>query len=381
MSISSLENIPNISFIDDLSLNELKIQMENNFIDEYKKLTQKSFTLSDANPFKLILNACAMQIYQAFQYIDRAGKQNLLKYSYGEFLDNLAALRGITRNSAKPASTTLQFKISDIRESITTIPKGTRVAAEENIYFETTEDAQIPTGAKSIEVNAKCLVNGDIGNNYKIGDINIIVDPLPYIASVSNITVSSGGNNIESDKNLAERIYLAPSSYSVAGPADAYIYWIKSFNSEIGDVKIISPNPGEIFICFLMSNGNLPNENILNELAFFLQTANVKPLSDKISVSAPKIQDYEINLTYYINKSDSAQSLVIQNAVDNAISEFEIWQRKIGRDINPSELTKQILNAGAKRVVITQPEFIHIDELNVAVLSHKKILYGGLEDD
>ena len=42
----------------------------------------------------MILYSAAAQIYQAMQYVDRAGKQSLLKYSYSEFLDNLALLKG-----------------------------------------------------------------------------------------------------------------------------------------------------------------------------------------------------------------------------------------------------------------------------------------------
>ena len=54
---------------------------------------------------------------------------------------------------------------------------------------------------------------------------------------VITITKSSGGEDEESDDSFAGKIFLAPSSYSVAGPDDAYVYWVKTFSTEILDVS------------------------------------------------------------------------------------------------------------------------------------------------
>ena len=86
-----------------------------------------------------ILYAAAAQIYQAMQYIDRQGKQSLLKYSYSDFLDNLAIFKGVTRNQATAATCTLRFTLSAERETATAIPQGTRVASSGAVYFATDE--------------------------------------------------------------------------------------------------------------------------------------------------------------------------------------------------------------------------------------------------
>ena len=58
------------------------------------------------------------------------------------------------------------------------------------------------------------------------------------------------------------------------------------------------------------------------------------------------------------------------------------WQTtEIGKDINPSELVKRVIAAGAKRVVVTSPVFTVISDTTVAQCSGKSISYGGLEDD
>ena len=82
---------------------------------------------------------------------------------------------------------------------------------------------------------------------------------------------STGGTDIESDDSLAERIYIAPSKYSVAGPEESYRYWVKTFNSSITDVYIDSENPTEVLIEFIMNDGELPNESIIRSLQDYLQ--------------------------------------------------------------------------------------------------------------
>ena len=65
-----------------------------------------------------------------------------------------------------------------------------------------------------------------------------------------------------------------------------------------------------------------------------------------------------------------------------AVDDYILWQKsKIGRDINPSELTRRMVNAGAKRVAITHPAFAAAGQYEVAVCGTRSVTYGGLEDD
>ena len=51
----------------------------------------------------------------------------LLKYSTGEFLDNLAAFKGVKRNEAVPASTILRFTLAAVLSREAVIPVGARL--------------------------------------------------------------------------------------------------------------------------------------------------------------------------------------------------------------------------------------------------------------
>ena len=60
---------------------------------------------------------------------------------------------------------------------------------------------------------------------------------------------------------------------------------------------------------------------------------------------------------------------------------FKVWQRKLGRDINPSELIARIRGAGAKRVSLTAPGDIVVSKTGLPKCTETAVDYGGLEDD
>lgn len=381
-TIQSIKDLPEVSFIDNDTLDEMRARMVANFESEYERNTGKKITLSPSDPNRIVLYAHALELYQVEQYVDRAGKQDLIKYSYAEFLDNLGAGRSVTRKQATPAETILRFTLSEARPNAIGIPEGTKATNGELLYFATEGYDEIPAGEMYVDIRAVCTENGVAGNEILPGQINTLVDLIPYVASVENITESSEGADLETDESLAERIFLAPSGYSVAGPDDAYVYWAKTYSQMIGDVNVTSPNPVEVEIRFLMTDGELPTQTTISGLQEFLQDKNIRPLTDKVTVLAPEVVQFDINLTYYINKSDQAKAGTIQGLVAQAIAEYIQWQTyTIGKDINPSELIKRIVAAGAKRVEVTTPVFTATPDTSVARVGKQTISYGGIEND
>lgn len=381
-TIQSVKDLPEVSFIDNDTLDEMRTRMVANFESEYERITGKKITLSPSDPNRITLYAHALELYQVAQYVDRAGKQDLIKYSYGEFLDNLGAGRGVTRKQAAPAETILRFTLSEARPNAIGIPEGTKATNGGQTYFATEGYDEIPAGEMYVDIRAVCTENGVAGNEILPGQIDTLVDLIPYVAKVENITESSEGADLETDDSLAERIFLAPSGYSVAGPDDAYVYWAKTYSQMIGDVKVTSPNPVEVEIRFIMVDGSLPTRTTVEGLEEYLQDENIRPLTDKVTVLAPETVSFDISLTYYINRSDQSKAGTIQGEVTQAIADYIEWQtRTIGRDINPSELTKRIMAAGAKRVEISSPVFTTVADTSVARVGTQTITYGGIEND
>lgn len=378
---NALDNIPEVNFIDDLSLEELQNQMVRDYQDRYKEITGNETELARADPYRLILYACSLQQYQAMQFVNIQGKMNLLKYSTGAFLDQIAALRGLSRNQGTKAITKIKFCMESPRSSITTITEGTRLAAG-TVFFLTKKVVEIPAGDTETEIEAECSETGTVGNGFLPGEIRDIVDSLPYIAKAENTTASDHGTEIEDDDNFAERIYLSPSQYSVAGPIDAYIYFAKTYSPLIEDVRVTSPHPTEVDVRFVLTGGKMPDDEIINGLQEFLNGKDKRPLTDKVTVSAPNTAEYNVNIKYFVNGSDKGVATTIQKQAEEAVEAYRIWQdTKIGRDINPSYFAHLMVTAGAKRVEIAEPAYTKIADTDLPQCRNINVVYGGIEND
>ena len=130
----------------------------------------------------------------------------------------------------------------------------------------------------------------------------------------------------------------------------------------------------------LLKNGQPATTEILDEVYEILSDSKTRPLTDKVETLAPIQVDYVIDLKYYIHTDDGANANIIQSKVSNAVQDFIKWQyEKLGRDINPSELTRLIVNAGAKRVDIISPIFTALDEFEIGNNISVNIVFDGFE--
>lgn len=383
MEMKTVLDYPEVNFIDNLSIESISDFYIEEMRKRYRELTGRDLVLQEADPIRLMAYTNCLLLYQIARYADRAGKMALLKYSYGDYLENIGALKGIVRTQGAAAKTRIRFTLSAKRPGATLIKRSIRVTASDGVYFKTTDILEIPAGQLCGEVNAECREIGLKGNGYGIGEIKTLVDPVAYVDKVENISVSEGGADLESDENLAERIFLAPAAWSTAGPDDAYRYWVRTFNPAITDVMVGSDIPGEVDIFFILQDGKLPEETMVTELEQYLRNEEIRPLTDQVIVRAPETQEYEIDLTYYINRSDRARASAINDRVQEAVQQYIVWQReRIGRDVNPDQLRKMLLLAGAKRLEIREPQFLAIAQASIALqVGEVQVLYGGIEDD
>lgn len=381
--ISKLYNLPDISFVDDISYEKILNEMIADYEKKYQEATGRKVTLRPGDKEHIHLRIEAGQYFQMYQILDNAAKMNLLKYSKGNFLRHLGAFKKTFIQEPKPAVVTARFTLSEIRKDVIYISQGTRITAGDGVYFATDDYAEVKAGDSFVDVDCTCETVGEVGNEYIVGQIETIVDPVPYVSGVSNITKSDGGTGEESEDSFRERIFLAPSSYSVAGPADAYEYWVKQYNSAaIEDVKIYEPTEAVVDIRILLVGGALPSKTFCSGCLEYLRENPIIPLTDNDLVAAPDVVNYNLKAVYYIARSDLNNIKVIQESIEAAKETYLNWQRtKIGRDINPDALTEFVRAAGGKRVVITSPVFTPIPETSIAMEKTVEFTYGGIEDD
>lgn len=358
--------------------------IEASIITGYEKIANR--TLAKGDPIRLFLESIAFVIIHQRHLIDFTGKQNLLAYASGDYLAHIGAMLGVARLPPRHAVTTLRFILSEPQPAAVIIPEGTRATpGGGNILFSTTAPLVIPAGQGEGRITAQCDQVGAIGNKLLPGQIKKIVDPFPWQMKVENVTESSGGTDIESDENLRERIQLAPEYFSVAGPRGAYEYWARTAHQGIVDAAVLGPpetEPGHVEIYPLMENGELPTQDILDRVKVVCNAEDIRPLTDFLHVLSPKKILYDLNVTYWIDRSRASQAVFIQKAVKQAVNDWILWQkRRLGRDLNPSELNHRMVAAGAKRVEIVSPTFTVLTAAQVAIPEvEPELLFGGLED-
>jgi phage-related baseplate assembly protein len=375
---STVQNLSDIDFISTSVTDLLSVAIKA-YQDKYYELTGTTVTVQPGDDVYILLYAEALRQYSVLQSINVAAKMNFLKYATGVYLDQLAANTGNIRSAASASVCTLRFALSSAQTSVITIPVGTRATAGDGVYFATDAAAYIAIGSTTIDVTATCTTTGLKGEGYIAGQLNILVDSIAYVVSVTNTDITSGGSEIESDLSLAQKVFASPSGYSVAGPAAAYDYFTRAYSSAVIDNSVVVPSGGVVDVYVLLTGGTLPGDTLLAKIKSYLEP--YRPATDNLSVLAPTAVNYNVAFTYYIDSQNSDSADSIQTAVVAAAAEFTTWTKsKIGRDIIPDQMTAKIIAAGAKRVVLTSPAaYTAVSNTSVAIAVTVTPTYGGLE--
>lgn len=359
---------------------------------------QTGYTLAPADPRRIFLETLAYYIGLIEKQQDTTGKMNLLFFSKEDYLEHLAALLDVERLPASFAGAKVKATLSTPLNYSVTIPAGIRITAGDEIYFSITSPIVIEQGTTEAQGTVKCTVAGTIGNGYVEGQINKIVDNLPFLVNIQNTETTTGGEDAESDEALRERTRQAPESFSTAGPDGSYAFWTKTASPAIIDVAVYSPTPGVVHIRPLLEGGELPNGQLIEEIEKILNEKNRRPLTDKVEVIEPEQVEYNINVKYYINSNDAEQENTLKAAVEKSIREdYVLWQKSaLGRDIDPNQLVYFMRGAGAGRIEVTEPVYTEIikDTSISAATTHKgdakaqvakesqiTINYGGVKYD
>lgn len=391
-NITEFADIPEYSVTGNLTLQGARDLVMDIYTENYKKVYAKAPPLYDSDPLTLTLKSMAMLYYMAMQVAERRALAAMLKSAEGAQLDNIGLPFGVKRNPATYATVTIRFTLSAAQKSVEMIPQGTRIRTGAGIYFATTEYAQINIGETSVDVLAKAEEVGAESNGIPPGVIDTLVDAIPFVAGAVNIDTSSGGADVESDDSLTRRIWLSPTTYSCAGPRDAYEFWAMSFRSDIENAIAISPRsqPCTAYIYFMLTGGKMPSEKDISEMETFMMNEARRPMTDLVICKAPEEVEYSIDFTYYIGASSKKNADIVQQNVAQAVQEYQDWQRSIGRDINPMELIYRLRAAGVKRVEMREPAFKVVESgadkekalVQIPKLSGQPtVVYGGVEDD
>lgn len=353
--------------------------VEENVLTTYEQIA--STTLYPGDPVRLFLESLAYTIALQNNVINLAGRQNLLAYAEGEHLDYIGMMVGTPRQGSSRAACRQAFYLDGPLAFDVPVPAGTRVTTGDGkASFATCKDAVIAAGATEITVAAEALEAGAFANGLVPGQINQMINPVPYIARTANVTASLLGSDIEGDERYRSRIQAAPEAFSCAGPAGAYRHYTLASHPDIADVSIYSPEPGTVDVRPVLKNGELPTEEILEAVSKALNAENVRPLTDTVTVQAPELVYYNTSLTWYLDHENEFQLATVTRKVAEAVENYRLWQRvKPGRDILPIKLTSLLYAAGVKRLELAAPQFQKLESWQLARERSISVTFGGVE--
>ncbi|MFD2177746.1 baseplate assembly protein [Veronia pacifica] len=173
---------------------------------------------------------------------------------------------------------------------------------------------------------------------------------LDQLAALFNVVRRDG----ESDESLRMRLPLSLEGLSTAGPRGAYHYHALSASSEVKDVSVISPRPGEVEVTVLSHQGRgEANASLLSEVRAALSDEDVRPLTDKVTVKGANVIAYKVVATLICFADPDRK--VVNDAAQKAVQQYVAESHQLGRAVTRSGLIASLHQPGVMNVLLSSP--------------------------
>lgn len=187
---------------------------------------------------------------------------------------------------------------------------------------------------------------------------------------------------METDADFRYRITLALEGLSTAGPEGAYLYHALKSNG-VKHASIVGPptlEPGEVLVSLLgPTGGGSVSLDVIEEVAAILNSKDVRPLTDHVTVQSAVIENYTVEATIYTFSGPDAE-VVIQQA-RAALQAMANDRHKIGYDVPRSAIIAALHVPGVNKVVLTQPAGdIVCDHEQAAYCTGINLTHGGVAE-
>lgn len=340
--------------------------------------TETGQKLSPAQIERLLINAWAYREALVRSGVNEAAKMNLVAFAIGVILDYLGQLVGVTRLPQNRALTTLGFELVNGHGAVT-IPQGLRVSSTDGkAVFRVIDATPVGLGTDFINVTCECESAGMVGNNYAPATVTTILDPQAYLVAASNVDITAGGSDVETDEQMRVRIYLAPSSFGTAGSEDAYKYWAFTANQSIIDVEVENGGPGIVNVYPLIGVSGGTPQPILDQVDAVLSPKNRRPLNDQVDVISPADVTYSIDLN--ITLFDTAEpSVALQNITDAVTAYSKARRNKLGLDavidqikgvaVIPNVVYSCGTTLPAADIIVTKAQYADCLSININIIA------------
>lgn len=270
---------------------------------------------------------------------DQLGFENcFVAWAQEKFLEARGIGRNTERLQASPATATLRFATEAPALTRIRIPAGTRVSDPSGqAQFLTLDVAYIDVGGTEVDVKAQSTEAGSFANGFPADSLTSIVDPVPGIATVSNLTETGNGAEVEEIRRYRARVALAFERIGDGLSKERYLTDVLGWNARCIDVTIKRPQPGYVNLHPLMDTG-APNAEELASLLSVFDESNIHQ-GDFIQAFAPSAEEFSVPLALTLSNPDAEEPAraAVQAVLDS-------WTQSLGGYIAPSELIRVAKN-------------------------------------
>ena len=319
----------------------------------YEALTGR--TLAAGQVERLLIGAMAYRESIIRAQFQAAALQSYVDFATGPGLEYLAVLVGVSRLASSESSCTIGMTFLAGHSGVV-VPANTRISTQDGkSVFVTVEAVTVAAGVLSASVQAFSITPGKTDNGLAVGEVKVILDPLPFLLTAANTDVTAGGADEESDDQLRERIKLAPGTFSTAGSKEAYIYHTKTSSALIVDVAVTQPTPGSVQVWPMVAGGVSTPAPILAIVLAALSDEKVRPLTDTVIVTSPTVVEYEIDLQL-VTLIGADNTAALANVTKLVTDYRDAKALKLGQDITPDQLiAAALINGVVYDVTVVEP--------------------------
>lgn len=294
-------------FVENNTANEIHQRMMNNLPDDIDDMP-------GGFPYDFTMPT-ALEKSELIQYhLVRTLMLMFPQFAWGEWLEYHAQQIDLVRKSATYA--TGEVLINGVTD--TEIPAQFAVCSattgtESAIVFYTNEGVVIPESG-SVTVSVTAAISGT-ASNVKANTITMMLKPLNGISELTNPEPMTGGTEAESDEDLRERVMeeYASKGMSYVGNDSDYKRWAKEVDG-VGDVVVISEEPGTVKLIIMDSNGDPANDALLEAVYNYIYSPDEpdkrkSPTGVTLIVSAPEIVYLTLCCTATLESGYTAQEV------------------------------------------------------------------------
>ncbi|MBM6756695.1 baseplate J/gp47 family protein [Collinsella tanakaei] len=244
-----------------------------------------------------------------------------------------------------------------LRERIRLAPNRLSVAGPEQayVYWALTADPDIADVAafseEHDEVKARKVVGGHV---YVGGDLLVPEDVLLVDGSAEGFTWTYSDSLLDIDLGETE--------------------------AETAEVTVRRKMDGRVKVVPLMAGGGLPDEETLRKVYETVNDKTIRPMTDLVTVEAPTTVGYAIRMKYWTRVEDEAAIMEAVEGAGGAVDRYIADQCAVlGRDINPYMLQAYVMDAGAIKCDVYEPQYVPVTGVQVARLTGAPDISHALE--